>query len=348
MLKAGVHHQIRERVQVSGDLLPTAGTALRPAVGVHPWQVVRVDERVARRTDRSVRLAARSRCRRRAPWQASAPPRRSCGWCRRSSRGSRRAASSWAVGPAAPRTRYGPPRSKLSAAVLAEADRRHQRGVDVVPLVVERARGGHGVRRGRRTGRRTASAYTSARSATPSPCRRGSAASAGSGRRGSGSRSASEFPNRSPSPDSAWAVAVNVALSLIGSTCSAIDMTVSNRVLNSVVTDDASIDVAARNALLRRVFRRAQGDVLVAEHGRRPDVGDDVGRNEARCSAVLTFSVSLALSGVADVHVVDRAPPCRSPRRCRSPSSRDRRPDPRAATAPSAAVFVDRSPRNAK
>ena len=53
--------------------------------------------------------------------------------------------------------------------------------------------------------------------------------------------SINEFPNRSPSPVTAWAVAVKVALSLTGSTCSAIDMTVSNTVLNSVVTDDASI-----------------------------------------------------------------------------------------------------------
>ena len=50
-----------------------------------------------------------------------------------------------------------------------------------------------------------------------------------------------ESPNRSPSPVVASAVAVSVALSLIGSTCSASDMTVSNTVLNSVVTDDASI-----------------------------------------------------------------------------------------------------------
>ncbi len=51
----------------------------------------------------------------------------------------------------------------------------------------------------------------------------------------------SESPNRSPSPVTACAVAVSVALSLIGSTCSESDMTVSNTLLNSVVTDAASI-----------------------------------------------------------------------------------------------------------
>jgi len=45
-----------------------------------------------------------------------------------------------------------------------------------------------------------------------------------------------DSPNRSPSPSSAWAVAVSVWFSLIGSTCSASDTTVSNKVLNSVVT----------------------------------------------------------------------------------------------------------------
>ena len=51
----------------------------------------------------------------------------------------------------------------------------------------------------------------------------------------------SESPNLSPSPVVASVSAVSVVLSLIGSTCSAIDMTVSNTVLNSVVTEDASI-----------------------------------------------------------------------------------------------------------
>ena len=51
----------------------------------------------------------------------------------------------------------------------------------------------------------------------------------------------SDSPNRSPSPVSASAVAVRVWFSLIGSTCSAIEVTVSNSVLNSVVTADTSI-----------------------------------------------------------------------------------------------------------
>ena len=59
----------------------------------------------------------------------------------------------------------------------------------------------------------------------------------------------SDSPNRSPKPVSASAVAVSVWFSLIGSTCSAIDVTVSNSVLNSVVTDDAVDHVAARNML---------------------------------------------------------------------------------------------------
>jgi len=52
-----------------------------------------------------------------------------------------------------------------------------------------------------------------------------------------------DCPNRSPRPSSAWAVAVRVWLSLIGSTCLVTSTTVSKRVLNSVVTVDASIGV---------------------------------------------------------------------------------------------------------
>jgi hypothetical protein len=50
-----------------------------------------------------------------------------------------------------------------------------------------------------------------------------------------------ESPNEVPSPASASAVAESVAFSLTGSTCSAIDVTVSNGVLNSVVTDETSM-----------------------------------------------------------------------------------------------------------
>ena len=51
----------------------------------------------------------------------------------------------------------------------------------------------------------------------------------------------SESPNRSPIPLNARAVALSVAFSFTGSTCSEIAVTVSNTVLNSVVTDDASM-----------------------------------------------------------------------------------------------------------
>ena len=50
-----------------------------------------------------------------------------------------------------------------------------------------------------------------------------------------------DWPNRSPSPSSACAVAASVWFSLIGSTFSATDTTVSNNVLNSVVTVVTSI-----------------------------------------------------------------------------------------------------------
>lgn len=50
-----------------------------------------------------------------------------------------------------------------------------------------------------------------------------------------------DSPNLPPSPSSACASADSVALSSIGLTFSAIEVTVSNRVLNSVVTDRASI-----------------------------------------------------------------------------------------------------------
>ena len=51
----------------------------------------------------------------------------------------------------------------------------------------------------------------------------------------------SDSPKRSPRPLSACAAEVSVWFSLIGSTFSAIDVTVSNSVLNSVVTDSAGI-----------------------------------------------------------------------------------------------------------
>ena len=51
----------------------------------------------------------------------------------------------------------------------------------------------------------------------------------------------SDSPNRSPRPVRASAVAVSVRFSLIGSICSASAITVSNKVLNSVLTDDSSI-----------------------------------------------------------------------------------------------------------
>ena len=54
-----------------------------------------------------------------------------------------------------------------------------------------------------------------------------------------------DSPNRAPSPVSASAVAVSVWFSLTGSTFSAIEVTVSNSVLNSVVTDDTSITPSA-------------------------------------------------------------------------------------------------------
>ena len=46
-----------------------------------------------------------------------------------------------------------------------------------------------------------------------------------------------DWPNLSPSPVSACAAALSVRFSLTGSTFSAIEVTVSNNVLNSVVTD---------------------------------------------------------------------------------------------------------------
>src|SRR6202012_4705252 len=53
-----------------------------------------------------------------------------------------------------------------------------------------------------------------------------------------------DCPNFSPNPVSAWAAALSVRLTLTGSTFSAIDVSVSNNVSNSVVTDVASITVA--------------------------------------------------------------------------------------------------------
>src|SRR5215212_2668943 len=65
-----------------------------------------------------------------------------------------------------------------------------------------------------------------------------------------------DCPNRSPNPSRASAVAVNVWLSLIGSTCWATDKTVSNNVLNSVVTDVTSIT----SEVLMRSFAGFFGD----------------------------------------------------------------------------------------
>ncbi|CFS42977.1 Uncharacterised protein [Mycobacterium tuberculosis] len=50
-----------------------------------------------------------------------------------------------------------------------------------------------------------------------------------------------DSPNLPPSPSSACATADSVAFSSIGSTFSAIEVIVSNNVLNSVVTDPTSI-----------------------------------------------------------------------------------------------------------
>src|ERR1700687_5651528 len=50
-----------------------------------------------------------------------------------------------------------------------------------------------------------------------------------------------DCPNRCPNPSNACAVAVRVWFSLTGSTFSATDTTVSNKVLNSVDTADTSI-----------------------------------------------------------------------------------------------------------
>src|SRR5258708_6195746 len=50
-----------------------------------------------------------------------------------------------------------------------------------------------------------------------------------------------DFPNLVPNPSSASAVAVNVWFNLTGSTFSEIDVTVSNNVLISVVTEVTSI-----------------------------------------------------------------------------------------------------------
>src|ERR1700761_1442090 len=50
-----------------------------------------------------------------------------------------------------------------------------------------------------------------------------------------------DWPNLSPSPVSAWAAALSVRFTLTGSTLSVSSTTVSNTVLNSVVTDVASI-----------------------------------------------------------------------------------------------------------
>src|SRR5437899_3036793 len=56
--------------------------------------------------------------------------------------------------------------------------------------------------------------------------------------------STSEPPNLSPNPDNACAAAKSVRLTLTGSTFSAIEVSVSNNVLNSVVTDLVSITAA--------------------------------------------------------------------------------------------------------
>ena len=121
----------------------------------------------------------------------------------------------------------------------AEPDGGHQRGVDVAPCVVDRARGGHGVvepvpQVGRGVGVNVGQV--------------GDGLSVGADLRHprvevvhDPVRVGERVPNRSPSPVNAWAAALSVALSLTGSTCSEISITVSKRVLNSVVTDDASM-----------------------------------------------------------------------------------------------------------
>ncbi len=63
-----------------------------------------------------------------------------------------------------------------------------------------------------------------------------------------------DWPNLSPNPVSACAAALSVRFTFTGSTLSASSTSVSNTVLNSVVTDVASITVDRCNALLCSVF----------------------------------------------------------------------------------------------
>ena len=146
------------RPQVTGDRLPAARPA-RPAVGVHPRQVVRDTRRDWRPAEHSGHPASPScpACRpprqcqeaapardhlghrlqrvavaaadRRRPW---ARRRGSCGWCRRARGCSRPAAGRWARRSATPRSEVRPAPFEDVGAGVAEPDRRHQRLVEVL------------------------------------------------------------------------------------------------------------------------------------------------------------------------------------------------------------------------
>ena len=186
-MRAGVHHQIRRGPQVPGDLLPAAGTALGAAVGVHPRQVVGIDVRVTRTAERVPDSArASSRCRQATARHAFCTSREFAE--RAEDLGAvvvEQLGRRHQVGGAANQIR--PAAFEAVGGVVGESDRGHQRLVDVAAVVVERPRGRHRVlqsvpqvRRGvgvdvGEVGHRAVSSR--------------SAASADSGRRGSGCRS---------------------------------------------------------------------------------------------------------------------------------------------------------------
>ena len=125
-----------------------------------------------------------------------------------------------------------------------------------------------------------------------------------------------DWPNRSPSPSSASAVAVSVWFSLIGSTCCDTDTTVSNSVLNSVVTVVTSIT----SEVVIRCGDGSFGDVKEMYLLPNTVVALMSASTFFGISSMYSGSTSrmiLALRLAADVDRVDRGRPGRSPRRCR-------------------------------
>ena len=164
-------------------------------------------------------------------------------------------------------------RVRRSRSSVGEAERGHQRRIDVAALVVEGARRGDRASSPLEQVRRRVGVHVGQCRHLPDVVAQPRHLRIQVGEDRVRVDRATRRTGR-PARSAPSAVALRVWFSLIGSTCSAIAVTVSN---NGVELRGhrrrASITVIARNALCDRIFRGAEGHVLVAEHGGGADLG---------------------------------------------------------------------------